>query len=285
MVEESEEITIHKSKNFDSNKTKQYPVVIAFDLDETLGSFCDLEILWKILVPYQKTKNIDFNKILDLYPEFLRYGILSILEFIYLKKKQGVCNNVYIYTNNQCFPEWSRLIATYFDYKLKTTSELFDKIICAFKINNRIIEFGRSTHQKTFNDFINCTMLPRKTKICFIDNSYFYEMNNNRVYYIQPLSYVHHLSYPTIIDRFMTSDVCDEIIDKNNKYVFYDLLHLQFSRHGGTKPLPTSRLYEIDIYVSQKLMYHIKEFFYLTQKKNRTKKIKYNIGKFTRKRK
>uniref|UniRef100_A0A6C0JDU4 Uncharacterized protein n=1 Tax=viral metagenome TaxID=1070528 RepID=A0A6C0JDU4_9ZZZZ len=281
----AEEITIYKSKNFDNIKTKQYPVVIAFDLDETLGSFCDLEILWKILVPYHKNKPIDFNKIMDLYPEFLRYGILSILEFIYLKKKQGLCNNVYIYTNNQCFPEWSRMIASYFDYKLKTTSELFDKIICAFKINNKIIEFGRTTHQKTFNDFINCTMLPRKTKICFIDNSYFYEMNNNRVYYIQPLSYVHHLSYPTIIDRFMSSDICAGIMDKNNQYVLYDLLHLQFSKHGNPKPLPTSKLYEIDIYVSQKLMYHIKEFFYLTQKKNRTKKIRFNIGKFTRKRK
>lgn len=280
------EILIYKGKTFFSNNNyyKTVPKVIAFDLDETLGSFADLEILWRTLNSIQKNNPIEFNDILDLYPEFLRYGILLILEFIYNKKKKGLCDKVYIYTNNQCSPEWTKLIATYFDYKLKSDIELFDKIICAFKIDNKIVEFKRTTHNKTHRDFINCTMLPQKTKICFIDNTYFYEMNNDRVYYIQPMSYSHQLSGTDIIDRFIYSDLCKNTFDTDTQYILSDLLYIQFSKQGCMNTQENKKQLEIDIHVSQKLMYHIKEFFYLTQKKNRTKKIKYPIGKFTRKR-
>uniref|UniRef100_A0A6C0JNE3 Uncharacterized protein n=1 Tax=viral metagenome TaxID=1070528 RepID=A0A6C0JNE3_9ZZZZ len=276
-----EEIIIHKGKSFSNYyANKKTPIVIAFDLDETLGSFSDLDILWRTLISFQKNKAINFNKLLDLYPEFLRYGILYILEFIYNKKKKGICDKLYIYTNNQCSPEWSEIISKYFDYKLNTTSKLFDKIICAFKINNQIIELNRTSNRKKHNDFINCTLLPKKTKICFIDNTYFYEMNHDRVYYIQPLSYVHSLSKNVIVERFMNSILCDDIIDNNKKYILADLLFIQFSKtHNDIKNDVT------DIYVSQKIMYHVKEFFHLIQKKNYTKKIKICIGRFTRKKK
>jgi hypothetical protein len=283
-LEFEKEIQIYKGKTFLSSYSKKAPVVIAFDLDETLGSFADLEILWRTLNSFQKNKPVNFNDLLDLYPEFLRYGILLILEFIYNKKKKGLCEKVYIYTNNQCSPEWSKLIAKYFDYKVKTDSELFDKIICAFKIDNKIVEFKRTTNNKTHKDFINCTMLPQKTKICFIDNTYFYEMNNDRVYYIQPMSYIHQLSGTDIIDRFIYSDLCKKTFDMDNQYILSDLLYIQFKKRGPMNIQENKMLFEQDIHVSQKLMYHIKEFFYLTQKKNRTKKIKYPLGKFTRKR-
>ena len=95
------EIQIYKGNFFSVHNYRKSPIVIAFDLDETLGSFTDLEILWKTILSFQKNKPIDFNKLLDLYPEFLRYGILLILEFIYNKKKKGLCDRVYIYTTDQ----------------------------------------------------------------------------------------------------------------------------------------------------------------------------------------
>jgi len=279
----NQEIIIFKGKYLSNNSAyKKNPVVIALDLDETLGSFNDLEILWRTITSFQKNILIDFNKLLDLYPEFLRYGILFILDFIYNKKKKGICDKLYIYTNNQCSREWCIMISKYFEYKLKTDTVLFDKVICAFKINNQIVEFGRTSNTKKYNDFINCTLLPKKTKICFIDNTYFYEMSHDRVYYIQPISYVHNLSNNIIIDRFLNSPLCNEIIDKNKKYVLADLLYIQFSRVNNRFIIENNA---IDIYVSQKIMYHIKEFFHLINKKNRTKKIKYQIGRFTRKKK
>ena len=282
-----EEIQIYKGKCFFSNINikKKIPVVIAFDLDETLGSFSDLETLWSSIHSFHPNRlNIGFNKLVDLYPEFLRYGILPILDYLYNKKKKGLCDKLYIYTNNQCSPEWCKMIAKYFDYKLKCETELFDKIICAFKINNKIIEMGRTSHNKTYNDFIKCTVLPKKTRLCFVDNTYFNEMNNDNVYYIQPRSYIHHLSTETILDRFLSSDLCKKSVTDAEHYLFSDYLYMQFFKRGlFNKGHVSKKIMEMDIIVAQKIMYHIKEFFYLTQKKGRTKKIKYPIGRFTKK--
>jgi hypothetical protein len=204
--------------------------------------------------------------LLDLYPEFLRYGILSILEFIYNKKTRGICDKVYIYTNNQCSSEWCKLIANYFNYKLNTHGELFDKIICAFKINNKIVQFGRTTHNKTYNDFINCTLLPKKTRICFVDNSYFYEMKNDRVYYIQPLSYIHNLSTESIIKRFINSNIYTDNFDTSDDYLISDYLQKQFFKNNrNMQNILFIKDFETDIHVAQKIMYHVKEFFHITQ--------------------
>jgi len=272
------EITIYKGKGFSHNNNyKKVPIVIAFDLDETLGTFSDLEILWRS-IPNKLKLQENFNKLLDLYPEFIRYGIIPILEFLYHKKKKGICDKIYIYTNNQCSQEWCKFIAKYFDYKLKTETELFDQIICAFKINNKIVEMKRTTHNKTYKDFIKCTLLPPKTKICFIDNSYFFEMKNDHVYYIQPMSYFHNISPTIIIDRFINST----LFEKSTTNVLLYNNFLQFGQNNSN--LLTGNLKSlVDIQVAQKMMYHVREFFYLTQKKMRTKKIRYPSGRFTRK--
>ena len=282
-----EEIQLYKGKHFLFTviTKKKTPIVIAFDLDETLGSFSDLETLWSSIKSFHpKQTTVDFNKLLDLYPEFLRYGILPILAFLYQKKRKGVCDNIYIYTNNQCSPEWCNMIARYFDYKLGCETKLFDKIICAFKINNKIVEVGRTSHNKSYNDFIKCTILPKKTRLCFVDNTYFNEMVNDNVYYIQPRSYVHHLSSETILDRFLSSDLCRNSVIDTEKYLFSDYLYSQFFKRGFyDNANVTKKMLETDIIVAQKMMYYIKEFFYVTNKKARTKKIKYPIGRFTKK--
>ena len=42
-------ISIYKGKEFHKKRKKRIKRVVAFDLDETLGSFSDLYILWSIL--------------------------------------------------------------------------------------------------------------------------------------------------------------------------------------------------------------------------------------------
>jgi len=106
------DITIYKGKAFiKSYKKLKEPSkkVIVFDLDETIGSFGDLYILWEAITEYYNMKNqfhnMDdiFHKLLDLYPEFLRHGILNILGYLYNKKLSGECAKVFLYTNNQCY--------------------------------------------------------------------------------------------------------------------------------------------------------------------------------------
>jgi len=274
-------VQIYKGKYFLKPKHKPVSKVIAFDLDETLGSFIDLDILWRTLQKLEKQYDIavDFNSVLDLYPEFLRYGILSILEFLYQKKKTKQCHKIYIYTNNQCSQNWSAMISDYFDYKLRTDEKLFDKIIHAFKINNKPVELSRTTHDKTYNDFIRCTLLPKSTEICFLDNSEFHEMKAEHVYYIQPMSYYHNLNVDEIISRLVHSNIGALFLKHMDSKTLYDKIHANFV--GLDSYRPTTK--KTDIHVSQKIMYHLKEFFFLTNKKIRTKKIRYNLGRTTRK--
>jgi hypothetical protein len=278
---------IYRGKYFTKKRCNKFQKVLVFDLDETLGSFVDLEILWRGLNEYINKKGfLEFSDLLDLYPEFLRYGIIPILEYVNLKKKSGACSKVYIYTNNQCPDDWAKLISEYFNKKLLTENDIFDKVICAFKINNKPIELTRTTHEKTHSDFINCTILPPTTEICFIDNTYFAGMNRERVYYIQPKSYHHHLSIKEIVERFIHSRMANSIVKNKGEILnLYNFL-LKFFRRCGRflDGNPTFKEIETDIFVAQKMMYYIKEFFFLTQSRHsRTHKMKNKLGKFTRK--
>ena len=287
-------LQIYKGDCLKKKYIKKYQRVLVFDLDETLGSFFDLHLLWcgikKIRKKQPENEQNEFNSILDLYPEFLRYGILNILDFLYLKKKQNECDKIYVYTNNICNPPWVTLITNYFNYKLKTKDELFDKVICAFKINHKILEISRTTKEKTYNDFINCTLLPKSTEICFLDNTYYNEMRNEKVYYIQPRAYIHILTIQTIIDRFIYSNVLSQMetifstvthVPNTKMEKIEEFLYDWFSIHSTDNKHRTNL--EVDVFVAQKMMYHIKEFFYLTNRKNKTKKNKLRLTKTTRK--
>lgn len=178
--------------------------VVVFDLDETLGSFSDLYLLWTGIKHVCPEFN-DFNSLLDLYPEFLRPNILLILQYLYNKKVDKKCDKIYIYTNNQCLSrEWVTLIIQYFNEKLSSNSiVLFDQVISAFKIGNTNIELSRTTHEKTYDDLICCAMLPKNTEICFIDDTEFIQMKQDKVYYIRPKSYIHPLNISVIIERWV----------------------------------------------------------------------------------
>jgi hypothetical protein len=275
MIDSDKYAKIYKGKSYSKPKFKKVTKVIAFDLDETLGSFMDLEILWNILISINSSLNqYFFNKLLDLYPEFVRYGIIPILEYLYQKKTSGECSHIYIYTNNQCSQIWTEMICNYFNYKLNIpeNTPLFDRLILAFKINDIPVELSRTTHDKTHSDFIKCTLMPKSTQICFVDNSYFPSMRHDMVYYIQPRLYQHNLSFDEIIQRITNSDLGINV----NEFVKI----ININNHN-TIEKKQNRNY--DIFVAQKIMYHIKDFFYLTKRKIRTKKIKLTIGKFTRK--
>ena len=266
-------ISIFKGNNFTRNNKKKRPTVIVFDLDETLGSYSDLNVIWE----YFKY-NISFNTLLDLFPEFSRYGIFSILEFTYQKKINGQCDKLFIYTNNKCSYEFVELISKYFSYKLGITDgELFDQIIRSFKVNGKIVEVFRTTQNKTHDDFIRCTLIPPKTQICFIDNSYFNEMENKRVYYIQPMSYHHGIFKEEIIKRlthFANKPILDKLYD--NLYAFPQDIFEKNKGYFETK----KNIHKI---VAQKIMYHIKDFFYLTRPRRKTKKLFYLSSRYTQK--
>lgn len=260
--------------------------VIVFDLDETIGSFRELILLWNCLENIKDKFAFEFdqsflNQLIDLYPEFLRYGIITIFEFIQHKKQMNDCYKVYIYTNNIWSPIWPNRISQYINYKLGV-SNFFDKTICAFKIKNNIIEQGRTTNKKMHSDFIRCSILPRSTEICFIDDSMHEKMKHDKVYYIQPKTYRHGICCSEIIERFLHFIDSDTLVETDMEFIrnyLYDNFYPQCCEN-----IKLQVETEIDILVTQKMMFYVKEFFYLTTRKTKTQKQHRTIlCRFTRK--
>jgi hypothetical protein len=223
--------------------------IFVFDLDETVGAFGDLHILWTLAPKYGLTPNFDlFVKLLDLYPEFLRFKILLIFEYLF--SKRDFCK-IYLYTNNQCEDPWVQYIQQYIELKIGATG-LFENPVCAFKIGNRRVELNRTSHHKTHTDFLKCTALPKSVEICFIDNTHHPKMENQRVYYIQPKTYMHMIPVKTIVSRFLRGFGIDA-----NVAEMCDLFPRRY-------PYSTAEIIEYNTIirqVSHRIMYLMKEFF------------------------
>jgi hypothetical protein len=270
---------------------KKLKKVFVFDFDETLGSFGHLYYLWEAIQMTigNRASTELFQSVADLYPEFLRHGIVIMLEFLYFKKSQGKCDTIFIYTNNQCINNWVRMVVQYIESKIIPVGgdPLFDKIIHAFKINNQIVERDRTTQRKTYDDFIRCSVIPKNTEICFVDDSFHPSMiHNHRVYYIQPRAYLHDLDKKTILSRLFR----DNILGLDN--LGLDNLGLDNCDEQQIRKLflsveiqdcvKTEKEKRNDILISKRMMYYIKEFFY-TVSHSSTQKKNTRIGKITRK--
>ena len=288
---------------YEAEPKQRIPKVVVFDLDETIGHFSDLYLVWNALF----TKDIYrgertrasiqcvFNELLDLYPEFLRYGILHILDFIRSKIISGESHRIYIYTNNQCdFSVWSKtcsqsptdwveMIIVYLNIRMNVSDTIFAKPICAFKINQQIIEPLREGNGKSHRDFLKCSVLPKTTEICFVDDTYYEKMAHDKVYYVQPPPYFHNMTRSEIIERFVRSDLHRRISGAiSNEWMNHEMatsIPYPLRRTGN----PANDKENREIY--ETMMRYIKEFFCMTVPSSaNTRDKRRKLGKFTRKR-
>ncbi len=250
--------------------------IVVFDLDETLGYFVEFGMFWDTLKHYYKNLNLElhlnpvfdqhlFNKLLDLYPEFIRPNILNILTYLKRKKQDKHCHKLMIYTNNQGPPEWAQQIKGYFEDKMNAS--LFDQIIGAFKVNGKQVELCRTTHMKTHKDFISCTKIPETTQICFIDDVFHPGMSNDNIYYIHIKPYTYDLTFDTIIDRFIGSGLLDSPTSMKEAIIS------GMKRYAYTYVEKSPLEHEIDAMLSKKILHHLHTFF------NRKLLIKSRLGK------
>lgn len=279
-------IEVYKGDYYSNKHHKQITKkVIVFDLDETLGSFLELNVLFTTLEYILQDENIlSIANLLDLFPEFFRNNIFQILQYIYKKKKSGECHKLYIYTNNQAKSQTVSNIVDYMTKKIVKSSErLFDQIIYAFKINGQVIQVGRSSHRKTLDDLIRCTLLPKKTAICFLDDVYFGEMKKEQIYYIQPKPYFHGLSSYDILNRLFDSKYGTVINSHKQMIEDHYFTRCMKSKCFYRKNSRNSNYIYTNNSISQKMLYHIKDFFHILRKKNKTVKKKRATNSFTRK--
>lgn len=256
--------------------------IVVFDLDETLGCFIELGIFWDSLEKYYG-HNLFKEKlfeVLDLFQEFLRPNIFKILEFVKMQKEYKLCDRVMIYTNNQGPKSWVKMLSEYFNSKVEY--ELFDKIIAAFKIRNKIIEMCRTSHDKSVADLIRCTKIPSNAEICFIDDQYHPLMEQDNVYYINVKPYVFTMPFTEMAERYFNKYIKPTEPEKKDEFIKYIVDHMkEYNLIVREKSVVEQNA---DKVVSKQLLIHLENFFKKGRSKN-TRKHKTQIkSKATRKR-
>jgi hypothetical protein len=199
---------------------------IVFDVDETLGYFSQLGSFIDALSFYNKDFSASsvferFNEILDLFPEFIRPKTIETLKYIHEKKVSGSCSGLFIYTNNQGPRSWVQHIAKYFDYKVGNVerndrndgANLFDKIIAAYMINGKVVELGRTSQNKTYDDLLRITGISTQAEVCFVDDLNHPDMRHENVLYLNVKPYVKTLSTDEMIRRYLKSPLAATIVD------------------------------------------------------------------------
>lgn len=245
--------------------------IVVFDLDETLGYFTQLNIFWDSLKKYYHDVNIilnqdEFNDILDLYPECLRPNIMNILTFLKHKKETNVCKKILIYTNNNDPKYWSKTVTNYFESKLKY--KLFDQIIGAFKINGKKFEICRTSRDKKYDDLIRCTKIPSNAEICYLDDTYYPEMDTDQVYYINVEPYFHDLDFNVMITRYLSSKRGKTI---SNKETFISTMREHIDSFRYTVIPKDIEEYDVEKVIGKQML-NLLEIFFNRSTKNNTRK-------------
>ena len=231
--------------------------IVVFDLDETLGCFAELGMFWeslKYVLGNEYTSQEDFNRLMLLFPEFTRPNIIEVLKYLVKKRKRKECYKIMIYTNNQGPRSWAQMITKYFDNQVD--DKVFDKIIAAFKVRGKAVELCRTSHEKSVDDLIRCTKVPRNTQICFLDDQHHPMMEDNNVYYINVKPYTHSMRFEVMANRFYDnthidmkkSDFVKQTVDFMNRYSY--------------TVTPKSKMeQDVDQVITKQIMFHLEDFF------------------------
>ena len=181
-------------------------VAFVFDFDETLGNFIQFSELCTAL---ESMYNVEmgpeeYTYLLNIFPRYLREGILPILKILATYRKKAKCKIV-IYTNNQGGRRWVHNVSTAIG-NLIGEPKLFDKIIYAYKFDmggsDTKGETCRTSHDKRHDDFLACTPYSANTRIVFVDDMIHTKM-------VEPLvSYIHIGEYRWNYDRDYIVHMC-----------------------------------------------------------------------------
>lgn len=157
---------------------------IIFDLDETIGYFQDLGVEFQVIMnnmnnDYYK-KEILFN-LLSNNEEVFRFGIFRLFNMLKMKKNNNI--KVVLFTNNQGPKYWYNYIVEYINKVLDF--ELFDYIIGPYKINNKIVEINRTSHNKSIYDLYNIfNISSNSAEFLMFDDQYHSNMLHEDVKFI-----------------------------------------------------------------------------------------------------
>jgi hypothetical protein len=112
---------------------------------------------------------------------------------------------------------------------------------------------------KTHADLIKCTKLPEDTEICFLDDVFYPDMNNEKIYYINVKPYVYDLELNEMITRLLNSDILGAGFG-DPTYCREFMLEFM-KRYNYTYVGKTTETQNVDKIVSKKMLHHLHNFF------------------------
>ena len=218
--------------------------IVVFDLDETLGYFSQLYVIWHSLIKLSITKLSvhDFYKLSDIYILYYQPAIFETLKYL---KEQNM--KTIIFTNNQALFWWPKLIALYLNYKINTTTNntndnttnntndnIFKTVIGSYKIRNKINDKRRTSMMKKYTDLKNIMKLDNDTKILFLDDQEHPEMRHSNVNYFKVPDYVVMLPAKNIINIFLHSRFGMNFIKNKNINIsfFINYIFIVLKKHN-----------------------------------------------------
>jgi hypothetical protein len=246
--------------------------VIVFDLDETIGHFVQLSILdYKLRKFYNKDLSKDhFHKILDIFPEVFRPNILNIFKYLHkMKVKYKEKFKIMIYTNNNGCRMWVHRIKSYIEKKIN--DKIFDRVICAWKHDGRILEKNRTGYEKKYSDLLKCGHLKKTDKIMFLDDQLYDKMIHPQLTYLHLTPYHYKYNNNTIISKYI-----------NNIKLPYDksIQLAKFLNIKNSKECDNYQVKNLNFkFKSKKIERHIKKFVESSNNKTKNKKEKKNKTK------
>jgi len=225
---------------------------IVFDMDDTLGHFEEIAIF---LTGLKKGLGKKYNeeyafKVLDLFPNFFRPGIINILKYIKKRKRKNSLIKVLIYTNNMGPHYWTVFIKKYLERKVG--GKLFDYIISGYKPNTNINK--RTTHEKTVPDILRCTKLNKETTFLFIDDQHHNRMVHSRVTYMKIHPYNYGIKFKILVDKYMNSKLINILPKKEHEtFKFYILNYLSAGLIGYNYNVTKQEISKKDLEEGQRL--------------------------------
>ena len=121
------------------------------------------------------------------------------------------------------------------------------------------MEICRTSHVKSHKDLMKCTKLPASAEICFLDDTFFPEMTNDNIYYINVKPYYHDLKFDYMLTKF--SDCVFGKKTVSDKDHFIKFMSEEFKKYKYEYIEKPENEYEIDKILGKQIMIHLGEFF------------------------
>jgi hypothetical protein len=99
--------------------------------------------------------------------------------------------------------------------------------------------------------------MPSNTEICFLDDVFYPDMNNEKIYYINLKPYIYDIELDIMIDRFLKSNICiiqDPILCKTQFLKNTEKYNYIYTEKSNME-------YSVDKVISKKILHHLHTFF------------------------